>query len=292
MDLAAVFAFLIEHPSTTQLALFAIIMISMWSIEHAVLAKSLRAKWRHTLFNALFIAPALPIQIVMMMLCAALAHWVEEHHWGVVQLLPNADNPFIRYGVMFVVLDFLDYLYHFSMHQVPGFWRFHLVHHTDEALDVSTTVREHPGETLIRNAFLMLWVLLTGASLEVLFLRQAVETAVNILSHTSFRLPPRPARILGWLFITPNLHQTHHHFERPATNCNFGDVFSIWDRLFGTFLELAAEDTVYGLDTHMAAEQARTIWPWNVAPLPGAVPSSLFDRVLITSETAPTVPSA
>ena len=57
--------------------------------------------------------------------------------------------------------------------------------------------------------------------------------------------------MLGWLFVTPNLHHTHHHFESPGTNCNYGDVFSIWDRLFGTYVDLAHEDTVFGLDTHM-----------------------------------------
>ena len=292
MDIAAVFDFLTRHPSSTQLALFALIMISMWLIEHFILAQCVLTKWRHTLFNALFIAPALPIQIVMMALCVELAHGVQEHHWGLVRLLPNADNPFIRYGAMFVVLDFLDYVYHFAMHQVPGFWRFHLVHHTDEALDVSTTVREHPGETLIRNAFLMLWVFLTGASVEVLILRQTAETAVNILSHTSFRLPARPAQILGWLFITPNLHQTHHHFERPATNCNFGDVFSIWDRLFGTFLELAREETVYGLDTHMGRGRAPASRARNVEWRPDAAAPSVLDRVLIVPKPAPPTPSA
>lgn len=281
MDVAAVFDFLTAHPSPTQLALFASVMIAMWSIEQVASRQSARTKWRHTLFNALFIVPALPIQIVMMMLCASLAHWVDESRWGLVHLLPNAADPFIRYGAMFLVLDLLDYLYHVTMHRVPAFWRFHLVHHTDEALDVSTTFREHPGETVIRNGFLMLWVALTGATIELLFLRQAVETVANILSHTAFRLPPRPARILGWLFITPNLHQTHHHFERPATDRNFGDVFSIWDRLFGTFLERAGEDTVYGLDTHPRAERVR---PRAAAPDPTDVPPASRQRGLIAPE--------
>ena len=106
-------------------------------------------------------------------------------------------------------------------------------------------------ETLIRNGFLMLWVLLCGASVEILILRQSVETVANIFAHTSLRLRPRPARMLGWLFITPNLHHAHHHFQMPATNCNYGDVFSIWDRLFGTFINLSREETVFGLDTQM-----------------------------------------
>ena len=169
-------------------------------------------------------------------------------HW-----LPGGESPWVKYGLMFVLLDFLDWIYHYAMHQVPLFWRFHLVHHTDQAIDVSTTVREHPGETVVRNGFLMVWVLLCGASMEVLVLRQTVETVANILAHTSFRLRARPARILGWVLITPNLHHVHHHARLPYTNSNYGDVFSIWDRMFRTFQNLAEADTEAGLDTHPSA---------------------------------------
>lgn len=233
--------------------LFASIMISMWLAEKFVSADTTRAKLQHTSVNALFMSAALPIQIAMMLLCFGLANWAVKNHWGLLFLLPNAESPWIKYGLMFFVLDALDYVYHSTMHRVPALWRFHLIHHTDQALDVSTTFREHPVETAIRNGFLMLWVLLCGASVEVLILRQSVETAANIFAHTSLRLRPGPARVLGWLFITPNLHHAHHHFQMPATNCNYGDVFSIWDRLFGTFIDLAREETVFGLDTHMGA---------------------------------------
>jgi hypothetical protein len=64
-----------------------------------------------------------------------------------------------------------------------------------------------------------------------------------------FRFPKVPARILGWFFITSNLHHTHHHWQRPGTNCNYGDVFSIWDRLFGTYVHLPEEELVFGLDS-------------------------------------------
>jgi sterol desaturase/sphingolipid hydroxylase (fatty acid hydroxylase superfamily) len=251
MNWHSVGGYFVDNASSTQFFLFASMMISMWLTEKIALGESALVKWRHTSINALFIVSALPIQICMMVLCVALASWVTHNHWGLVYLLPNADSPWIKYGLMFFALDLLDYVYHFTMHRIAALWRFHLVHHTDQALDVSTTVREHPGETLIRNGFLMLWVFACGASIEVLILRQTVQTVANIFAHTTFRLPARSARVVGWLFITPNLHHAHHHFQMPATNCNYGDVFSLWDRLFGTFLDLAREDTVFGLDTHM-----------------------------------------
>ena len=251
MNLHSVFDCLIDHPTPTQFFLFASIIISVWLAEKIAFAEPARVKRLHTSRNALFIVSALPVQISMMLFCLGLAKWTTVNRWGLVYLLPNADSPLIKYGLMFFVLDLLDYVYHSTMHRVPAFWRFHLVHHTDRAVDVSTTMREHPGETLIRNGFLILWVFLCGASVAILILRQTVETVANLFAHTSFRLPPGPARVLGWLFITPNLHHAHHHFQMPATNRNYGDVFSIWDRLFGTFMELAREDTVFGLDTHM-----------------------------------------
>jgi sterol desaturase/sphingolipid hydroxylase (fatty acid hydroxylase superfamily) len=65
-------------------------------------------------------------------------------------------------------------------------------------------------------------------------------------------LPHRLNKIVGLVFITPNLHHVHHHYQLPYTDCNYGDVLSIWDHLFGTFTELEKEETVFGVDTHLS----------------------------------------
>jgi sterol desaturase/sphingolipid hydroxylase (fatty acid hydroxylase superfamily) len=64
-------------------------------------------------------------------------------------------------------------------------------------------------------------------------------------------LPERANKIVALVFITPNLHHVHHHYQLPYTDCNYGDVLSIWDRLFGTYGQLSKEETVFGIDTHM-----------------------------------------
>jgi sterol desaturase/sphingolipid hydroxylase (fatty acid hydroxylase superfamily) len=251
MLLNGVVCFLRDNAKSMQGGLFVTTIVSIWLVERIALAQSTVAKLKHTSFNAIFMSGAMPIQISMILVCTSIANWAVKNHVGLVWLLPDAEYPLIKYGLMFFVLDFLDYVYHFTAHQVGFLWRLHLVHHTDLAVDVSTTFREHPGETFVRNCFLILWVVLSGASVEVLILRQTLETLANVSQHTMFRLPPLPARVVGWLFVTPNLHHTHHHFRPPGTNCNYGDVFSIWDRLFGTYVDLAHEDTIFGLDTHM-----------------------------------------
>jgi len=127
---------------------------------------------------------------------------------------------------------------------------------------------------------LILWVVLCGASVGALVLRQTVQTFFNIFQHTSFRLPGALARAMGWLFITPNLHHAHHHSRLPGTDCNYGDVFSLWDRMFGTFVDISAEETEFGLDTHKA-DGAST----NVLQLLG-FRAPLSDSPANSSETA------
>lgn len=240
--------FFLAHPTSVQVALFASTFALLTAFECRDGRLAAMPKWRHAATNGLFVLSALPIQVSLMTCTLALAHWTTAQRWGLVYLLPRADDPWIRYGLMFVVLDLLDYVYHVSVHQFAPFWRFHLVHHTDTTVDVSTTVREHPGETCVRNLFLMLWVGLCGASVQVLVLRQTAETLSNLWSHTAVRVPEPCARVLGWLFITPNLHHAHHHCELPATNRNYGDIFSVWDRLFGTYAVLGPGEVTFGLE--------------------------------------------
>ena len=130
---------------------------------------------------------------------------------------------------------------------------------TEASMCRQLTFRENPAETLVRVCFLLLWVLVCGASPEVLVLRQTVETFANVSQHTTFRLPALPARILGWLFVTSNLHHAHHHWQRPGTNCNYGDVFSIWDRLFGTYIDIPTDKIVFGLDSHIDRNPDETL---------------------------------
>ena len=249
---------LFAHPSAIQVGLYGSVIITLWLTEFVRQPQAAPLKWRHTSLNSLFILSALPIQLAMMVPCLYLARWTGEHQFGLIYLLPDPERPLIKYGLMFVVLDLLDYVYHRTAHHVGLMWRFHSIHHTDLAVDVTTTVREHPGETLVRNCFLIFYVVLCGASIEVLILRQSAQTIANLCSHTALRLPERTARAVAWLFITPNLHHAHHHYMLPTTNRNYGDVLSIWDRLFGTLVHRAREDLVFGVNGRM--DGAVEVW--------------------------------
>lgn len=243
-------AYFITHPTGSQIVLYACLLTFLWLTEAYFSAISVKAKLRHTSTNLLFIASSLPVQLLMTIFLVRLTIWTALHHWGILYHLPFSNTILVKYVLGFIVLDFCEYVYHVVMHKVKPLWKFHLVHHTDLKLDVSSTVREHPGETFCRVCFLMLWVFITGAGFWLLLLRQTFQTLVNVSSHSELRLGPKSEKWLSMLFITPNMHQVHHHYELPFTDSNYGDVLSWWDRLFGTYRVLEPEDTVFGLDTH------------------------------------------
>jgi sterol desaturase/sphingolipid hydroxylase (fatty acid hydroxylase superfamily) len=244
-------SFFSTHEDLTQVILYAGIITSLWFSEMMVSAESIKFKWKHSTVNALFIFTALPIQLLLTTFVVLISKWAVTHHWGLINLIPHHHNHWVYYISLFILLDLCEYIYHVTMHKVEALWKFHLVHHSDLKVDVSTTTREHPCETAIRTSFLMLWVFICGPAIGVLILRQTFQSFSNIIAHTEFRLPEKVNSIVGLVFITPNLHHVHHHYQLPYTDCNYGDVLSIWDRLFGTYGKLSKTETVFGIDTHM-----------------------------------------
>lgn len=247
-------SFVEGHGTALQIVWYAGLLTMLWCIELVVAAEPFAVKWKQARLNVALMLLALPVQLLMTIVVVAAATWATLHHWGLLQVLPGSASVWSKYVLAFVLLDLGDYVYHYTMHKFSWLWRFHLVHHCAHEVDVSTTIREHPGDTFVRVSFLALWVFGIGAGWGVLLLRQTVETLSNITSHSKYRLPDWLDRYLGWVFITPNLHHVHHHFQQPYTDSNFGDVFSIWDRLFGTYAELPTSATVFGVDTHQSRQ--------------------------------------
>ncbi len=158
-------------------------------------------------------------------------------------------------GVM--LLDFFGaYLIHWIEHKVKWLWKFHLVHHTDTTVDVTTGLRHHPGEAVFRMVFTIIGVIVVGAPIWIVFLYQSISALFAHLTHANINMPKKVDRALSWIFITPLMHKVHHHYTQPLTDTNYGNIFAVWDRLFGTFAQV--EDTkelTYGIDTHMNPEE-------------------------------------
>lgn len=249
----ATFHFFTPGPGESEAILFTLLLLACWNLENLAAPAVNYRRWHHAFLNAHFIVTGILPQAVMGYLLVKTMQWTTAHHFGLLYHLSCSGHPFILFIASFLLLDLGEYLYHVIMHKSGTLWMFHAVHHSDHFVDVSTTLREHPGENVIRNCFTIVWIFFSGALFRMFFLRQLVQIASNLLVHMNYRLPDKVDRVVSILFITPNLHQVHHHYKKPYTDRNYGDVLSIWDRMFGTFCRMPYEDIVFGVDSFMDA---------------------------------------
>lgn len=247
--LTALTTYFSHVPDSHRVAVLTLSVTLFWWLENRQGWQMNYPRWPHALTNAAFMLTGGLVQLLLGYLLLNALNWTNLHHWGLARHLPYANQPFVHFLASFLILDLLEYVYHLFMHRYTYLWRFHAVHHADPSVDVSTVLREHPGETFIRLTFLLFWVFISGVTFWALMARQFIQIVSNVAAHAHYRLPDRLDRVLSWVFITPNAHHVHHHESQPYTDSNYGDVLSIWDRLFGTFRQMKAEAIVFGLDT-------------------------------------------
>lgn len=212
-------------------------------------------KVRHAAINLLF---TLLTAVIGFGLAGALL-WVSQmassEGFGLLHLLPLPLWAQIVVGVL--LLDLIGaYFIHWLEHNVRWMWRFHLIHHSDTTVDVTTGLRHHPGETIFRIAFTILAVGIVGAPIGIVMLYQSLSVLFAHLTHANIPVPARLDKALSRVLVTPNMHKVHHHYKLPLTDTNYGNIFSIWDRIFGTFEYVDELQTLtYGIDTHMQPEE-------------------------------------
>lgn len=222
-----------------------------WLIESAVPLFSLKYhKWKHAGLNIFFTLTTIVVNFVLAFILVWSSDWVVANDFGLLQWL---DLPV--WGTAIIGLLLLDligaYLAHWTEHRIPVLWRFHLVHHTDQHVDTTTANRHHPGESVIRFIFTTAAVLVVGAPIWLVFLYQSMSVVLSQFNHANISVPRWLDKSLGWLFVTPDMHRVHHHYRMPYTDTNYGNIFSVWDRLFGTYSSVDNRKLVYGIDTHM-----------------------------------------
>ncbi len=244
-------SFLDHNSESVELIIFAGVLFLCWNIENITALTLNHKKWKHAYINAHFILTNLPNSLLFSILFAKTMQWTSHHHFGILYIFHPFLHPVISFACSFLLLDFGEYIYHVVMHKNKKLWTFHMVHHSDRVVDISTTLREHPGENFVRLTFTWLWLLLTGTFFWVLVLRQIIQIFSTSVAHINYRLPEKLDKVLGFIFITPGLHQVHHHYQNPYTDSNYGDVLSIWDRMFGTLKRMPADDVIFGIDTYM-----------------------------------------
>jgi sterol desaturase/sphingolipid hydroxylase (fatty acid hydroxylase superfamily) len=167
---------------------------------------------------------------------------VRDRGWGIAGLLGLSGIAEILASL--VVLDLLDYLWHRANHVVPLLWRFHSAHHLDTDVDVTTSLRFHPGELLLSGAAKSIWILVWGPSFRAFAIFEVMITAAAQFHHSNVDLPGRVEPAVRLLGVTPRMHASHHSARTRSLDANFATIFSIWDRLLGSYVEPTAEHLV------------------------------------------------
>ena len=178
------------------------------------------------------------------------ADWTIANNFGILQWLPEIPS-WLYALVGLLLLDLIGaYLVHLVEHRIKFLWRFHLIHHTDNWIDTTSANRHHPGESVIRFAFTTMGVLIIGSPMWMVFLYQTLSVVATQFNHANISLPKKVDTLLSYFIVSPDMHKVHHHHALPYTDSNYGNIFSIWDRLFGTFMTLPKEEIIYGIDTY------------------------------------------
>jgi sterol desaturase/sphingolipid hydroxylase (fatty acid hydroxylase superfamily) len=137
-------------------------------------------------------------------------------------------------GLDLLALDLWIYFWHRANHVIPFLWRFHEVHHLDEALDTSTGFRFHFGEVVISAAVRSGLIWLVSMPLQSVIVFETILAVVTLLQHSNLRIPSRLEQALSKVIVTPRLHWVHHRALRSDTDSNYSSILSIWDILFGS----------------------------------------------------------
>jgi sterol desaturase/sphingolipid hydroxylase (fatty acid hydroxylase superfamily) len=221
-----------------------------WLLEGALpLFKFNYKKWKHAFPNLFFTGTTIIINFALAFLLLNTSDWVQVNDFGIINWLP--EMPLWLYAILGVLLlDFFGaYLAHFVEHKVKPLWMVHLVHHTDHKVDTTTANRHHPLESMIRFSFTLLGVFLVGTPIAIVMLYQSMSLIFTQFTHANIKMNKSVDKLLSYIIVSPDMHKIHHHNLLPYTDSNYGNIFSIWDRIFGTYMYMNREDIVYGVDT-------------------------------------------
>ena len=224
-------------------------------------------KWKHLSINLFFTFTTILVNFFMAFLLLKTSFWVEAAGVGLLQWINL--HPVILLVVGLLLLDLVGaYTIHYIEHHVKWMWQFHVIHHTDLYVDASTSNRHHPGESVFRFIFTLLAIIIVGAPFWMVMVYQAMSAFFAQFTHWNIRLPKWFDSSLRWLFVTPDMHHVHHHYRQPYSDTNYGNIFSVWDRVFGTYKAADNDKLVYGVDTYHSHDETSDIW--NLLKIPFA----------------------
>ena len=233
-----------------------------WAMPRRRPGETLALRWFGNV--AIWILDTIVVRAIFPVGTIAWAVFCAERGWGVLHAVGAPAS--VGLVVTLIGLDFVNYSQHYLLHRIPVLWRLHRTHHSDAEYDFTTGLRFHPVETIFTTSLQFGAIFLLGAAPLAVFTVQIVFLAISFIEHGNLRIPAGLDRLVRLVVVTPDMHRIHHSQAAGESQSNFSNLFSWWDRLFGTYLQAPAaghEGIVFGLPEF--TERKHATLPWMLA---------------------------
>jgi len=273
--------FIEEYESAIRLSFFLGILVIMGAWEtlkpRRTLNLSRSYRWLNNL--SLVVLNTLVVRLVFPTATIGMAVLANEQGWGILSLLEWPPVLIVIFSV--VVLDFMIWLQHVTVHAIPVLWLLHRVHHADPDYDVTTGLRFHPIEILLSMVIKFFVIIALGPPVVAVIIFEVILNGMAMFNHSNVSLPKPIEKILRLFIVTPDMHRVHHSVEDDETNSNFGFNLSIWDKLFGTYKaqpRAGHDDMVIGINGFNKPEQVSRLIGLLNLPFKGRMKDYAINR--------------
>ncbi|MBS1665090.1 MAG: sterol desaturase family protein [Bacteroidetes bacterium] len=239
---------MIEKLADLQPIMLLVMLVLMYSIESVwpYLRRPVN-RWRHDWRNFVVSIISFVVNGFIGLGVVTFVQQTEMSRWGVMNLLGVGDGVKIVLGVL--LLDLADYVSHNLQHRIAFLWLFHRVHHSDPNLNATSSLRFHPVDVVVAQGVAMcVAVLVFGIPMVAVIIYGTLGLLLLVPQHSNFRMPDWVERYVSWVFVTPGWHKIHHSSDQRQTDSHFCDVFTFWDRIFGTWHRVKPDEIKYGLE--------------------------------------------
>ena len=253
----------IEHESPIRLSVFAGVFALMAVLEMSMPRKERTEPVPRRWFTniGIVVVDTLALRLLFPILAVGVAGVATAKGWGLFALV---DLPFwFEVLISAVLLDLAIYGQHVASHKVPILWLVHRMHHADRDIDVTTGARFHPVEIVLSMLYKFVVIIALGAPALAVFIFEVLLNGSAMFNHANWRMPLWLDRIVRTVFVTPDMHRVHHSIHERETDSNYGFNLSIWDRMFGTYIDQPKDGhdgMTIGLKPYQDSKPSNILW--------------------------------
>lgn len=184
---------------------------------------------------SIVVLSSVTLRVVFPLAAVGTAQWATSAGYGLLPALHL--SPLVAGFIAFIALDFAVWFEHFMSHKINFLWRIHRMHHADTGFDLTTALRFHPLEIVLSMVWKAAIIIALGAPAVAVLVFEIVLNGSAMFNHANIKLPLAIDRVVRKFIVTPDMHRVHHSSDVNETNSNYGFNLSIWDRLFGTYID-------------------------------------------------------